>query len=834
MSKFGNDYNNINEQDSDGNTALHRVLFVDNLEDAANLINIGAQDIANNDNITPSMLLLQKRANSVFKLMLQKGINVNATDNDGNTLLFYALRYNLFDTANDLIEKGASVNIQNNNGITPLMIAACASDIAPIKAILNKEVNIDFQDLYYKNTALDLAISRYNEEIAKILLDAGASCSLSDIEGCTALMLCASKGCKLTMEYIIKKNPNCINMRDIHGRTALYYALYNYQSETAQILLNKGAFSNIKDNTDITPLMVASANGVSEIVESMLRDVCYINDQDNQGITALHYAFYNNKLGIVHMLLKFGASYEISSIEGDTALMIASRRGDVQALEMMISSGIRNINKQHQNGYAALHYALDCGRLDIAQTLLDNGACFYPIENEQFPAFIIAASKGYNNIVTWMLEHGVDIDMSTQNGETALYSAIYYQHFATAQILLDAGASITHQTNDKVTPLILAVRMRYTDVVKSMICKCQDNLDTQDHNGYSALYYAMCLNYTDIARMLIEAGANIKPSCLTQYLYIITLRNYYDCATRKPDEVLDNSSAEYKLAIINKLHYLLRNNPPDAQSSIKELVLYSEYLQNIISRNIIDNDIIIKYFDGNMSNFFIKCQKLCNTATYYEYITSIVDGNVLPSIKQNALKTAINYNFLWRNKEILSFYVESIAGCQTKQDFVSVIGNANLNMLTMCYKYCMINDENYQNTKQITLALNALYDTFGQKSIYLVDQVLLKDSTLWQEHSQKYDLLKCCYSKYAYELSLGAAKILKVAHNNHEKYAEICHFGLGKLFVQSSESGNKELLCQIANYFEIPTYEAEEFILKTWQDKVVLLSNLPDVFKEFL
>ena len=58
------------------------------------------------------------------KLLLERGANVNATDNNGDTPVSIAARKGDEEMVKLLAERGASLDIQNNDGETPVFSAA--------------------------------------------------------------------------------------------------------------------------------------------------------------------------------------------------------------------------------------------------------------------------------------------------------------------------------------------------------------------------------------------------------------------------------------------------------------------------------------------------------------------------------------------------------------------------------------------------------------------------------------------------------------------------------------------------------------------------------------
>lgn len=64
------------------------------------------------------------QADSTTKTLLDKGANVNATDDKGVTALMLASRNGRHEIVKDLVERGAEINFKDKDGVTALMLAS--------------------------------------------------------------------------------------------------------------------------------------------------------------------------------------------------------------------------------------------------------------------------------------------------------------------------------------------------------------------------------------------------------------------------------------------------------------------------------------------------------------------------------------------------------------------------------------------------------------------------------------------------------------------------------------------------------------------------------------
>ena len=114
----------------------------------------------------------------VVKVLVEKGANINAQDEDGQTALHLANgrepieEYFYLKVITCLIENGANVNVQDKNGNTPLHNslnnANIAGDLKIPKLLIKKGANIEATN--NKGEApFDIARKKFNENFLEFL-----------------------------------------------------------------------------------------------------------------------------------------------------------------------------------------------------------------------------------------------------------------------------------------------------------------------------------------------------------------------------------------------------------------------------------------------------------------------------------------------------------------------------------------------------------------------------------------------------------------------------------------------------------------------------------------
>jgi len=175
-------------------------------------------------------------------------------------LLFRASSKGDVDEVKRLLDRGTNVDAREENGETPLMYAAVEDRTEIVEILLDRGSDINAASLNGE-TALTKAVivSRYNA--VSRLLTRGA-----DIEKDNPLMYAAGGGDVKMIKLLLEAGAN-INAQNREGDTALTAAVSRRASpETVQILLSAGADVNIRNKRSETPLTLAERNGDEAVV----------------------------------------------------------------------------------------------------------------------------------------------------------------------------------------------------------------------------------------------------------------------------------------------------------------------------------------------------------------------------------------------------------------------------------------------------------------------------------------------------------------------------------------------------------------------------------------
>jgi len=177
----------------------------------------------------------QSDTNKVVDL-LRRGMDVNTTDSQGNTLMMIATREKNLELVRFLLDNGANARKRNRYGDSSLTIASLQGTEEIVKLLLERKIEPNQPGW----NALHYAAFENRTKIAAMLLTAGADINALAPNGSTALMLAAKRG-HLEMVRLLVGAKAELNQIDIVEGTALDMANKAKHLDVANFLKRAGA-----------------------------------------------------------------------------------------------------------------------------------------------------------------------------------------------------------------------------------------------------------------------------------------------------------------------------------------------------------------------------------------------------------------------------------------------------------------------------------------------------------------------------------------------------------------------------------------------------------------
>lgn len=452
--------------------------------------------------------------------LVKRGTSLDAINPETSDSLLHISARNGNESAGlFLTSNGAKINLTNNRGETPLHIASSKGLKSLVSALLEKGANCNLmtsplgfadslsspeEEKVYNQTPLHLSIIGRHEPVIEVILshhdraskkgDIGSALLMPNLNiknsrDETPLYLAIQMGLHSVAQMLINAGAS-VNIVNVNGLTLLHQAIISSDTENAKFLLNHGSDIDIKTPDGEHCLQLAVRHQLEAVVEELCAKGSDVNIVDKEGNCILWNALQMENENIASILVQYQCNTNYWSAADDGCYQTLLHR----ALD--------------ENNERAACFLIRCGS-DINSPRKPSPEGFGAEDIDGQTPLQMACGWGLENVVYTLLEHLVNVNAQDLEGKTALMIAIVNQHSKIISLLLDCKEiDLSLRDNFGNTAFSLCVKYKNNKAAIAILKKEPNVAEKFDGKGRNYLHLAV--EKGDIESVLFLLSIEVK------------------------------------------------------------------------------------------------------------------------------------------------------------------------------------------------------------------------------------------------------------------------------------------------------------------------------------
>ena len=379
--------NLVNARSPDGTPLLTLAIYSRRLAMITAVTNNGPDvNLAGPGGIAPLHAAVWVRDREAVNLLLGRGANIEGKTLDGDTPLFYAaypdlearwativttkkVRKDTSVKSNSefvslLLANKASLTAVNRRGLTPLDFSLTTGNIEAFDTLKAAGAKEDASITFFDNVA------HKDLNAVKAALSKNPNLATSTMGGDTSALHVACLFDSVDIAKLLIDKGASVNATTRNGTTPLHSAMWGNDKALSDLLISKGANPNAVDASGDTPLVAALRVGSEDVLYGLLAKGADPNKIDRNNLAPLMVAINMKRFEAATILVEKGA--RVRGDLGRVAMFAAEAAGDKDFMSALIDNGA-DVNAVNAKGNTVTYQATLDNKIELVALLKQHG-----------------------------------------------------------------------------------------------------------------------------------------------------------------------------------------------------------------------------------------------------------------------------------------------------------------------------------------------------------------------------------------------------------------------------------------------------------------------------
>jgi ankyrin repeat protein len=227
----------------------------------------------------------------------------------------------------------------------------------------------------------------------------------------------------------------------------------------------------------------------------------------------------------IALCLSVGLSGTLTAQSG--RIVDLAKQQNRAAVRTLVAAG-GDVNVAQADGATALHWAAHWDDVEMAGLLLRAGARIDAANDFGVTPLLLASANGRLAMIALLLEAGANPNLAAASGEAPLMAAARTGNVDVVHALLSRGAEVNYKAPaNGQSALMWAISEKHSNVARQLVESGAD-IQARSTGGYSPLLFAARVGDLESAKMLVAGGADVndKTPDQTSALVVAVVRGH--------------------------------------------------------------------------------------------------------------------------------------------------------------------------------------------------------------------------------------------------------------------------------------------------------------------